>query len=104
MIGPPGNVRGADDRAVSNRKCNGFIEGGHCFGHFFGGCFPAEGFSGAAVYQGCDVVEPSLAGIAEVGAFGHELAHFKREAIDPVDQSQCRRPLVFALLPRCQGA
>ena len=73
--------------AVSNCKCNGFIEGGHFFGHFFGGCFSAEGFSGAAVHQGRDVVEPGLAGIAEVGAFGHELAHFKREAIDPVDHS-----------------
>jgi hypothetical protein len=26
--------------AVSSCKCNGFIEGGHFFGHGFGGCFP----------------------------------------------------------------
>jgi len=28
------------DRADSSCNCNGFIEGGHFFGHGFGGCFP----------------------------------------------------------------
>jgi len=60
--------------ANANCKCNGFNQGGHFFGHGFGGCFPTEGFSGAVVHQGCDVVEPGLAGIAEIGAFGDELA------------------------------
>ena len=68
--------------------CKGFIEGGHFFGHGFGWCFPAEGFSGAVVHQGCNVVEPGLAGIAEIGAFG---------------MNWRKRPLVFLVLPRCQA-
>ena len=36
----------------------------------------------------------------EVGALGEELAHFKRQALDPLEQSRRRRPLVFAFDPR----
>jgi len=48
---------------------------------------PSQGLSRAVVHQGGDIVQPGLAGVAEVGAFGHELAHFNRQAIDPGDQS-----------------
>ena len=42
--------------------------------------------------------------VTEVGALGEELAHFKRQALDPLDQSRRRRPLVVALLPNCLRA
>ena len=88
---------------ASNLKCNGWTEGLDFVGHGFGGGSPAEGLSRAAVHQGGEVVEPSLACVAEVGALGHELAQLRRQAIDPQDQSQRRRPLVFSFEPRGLG-
>ena len=47
----------------------------------------AEGFAWALVHQARYVVQFGLGDAAQVGALGEELAHFKRQAIDPGDQS-----------------
>ena len=67
--------------------CNVRSEGRGFFGHGFFGLFSTEGLAGSLVHQAGDVIEFGLAYVAQVGALWEELAHFKRQAIDPGDQS-----------------